>query len=147
MNVNAPQITTMNLLSSLALLAVAASTALASQDVVMLSDCSDNYHGDTKWIDWYPTVAASQAGQPGSSSSNGKQDYQGNEFTIQYSDGNQLTVNVFANTLGNSFGTYSGYAWNNYHSFYCYRDNGRLVYSTDYYPNGNIKCYAQYYCM
>ncbi|KAJ3069203.1 hypothetical protein HDU98_007732 [Podochytrium sp. JEL0797] len=138
------------LVTAVALLATAASTTLASQypDVVMLSACRGVFSGNVgtqQRTDWYPTLAASKAGQQavGAASTyhNMATNFEGYQYTLYYPDGNQLTVDIFANTNANAPGTYSGYAWNNYHSFYCYRDNGRFLYTFD-----GFTCTAQYYC-
>ncbi|KAJ3072784.1 hypothetical protein HDU98_002944 [Podochytrium sp. JEL0797] len=139
-------------------------TAIAAQaaqypDVVMLSSCT--YTGISypfTYVDWYPALVASKSAQPGGAVGGSSRapmtpdgqsyiaDFPGNQFTLDYADGNQLTVDIFAGSNSLAFGQYGGYAWNHYHTFYCYRDNGRVVWSSTY-AGLTETCKADYYCM
>ncbi|KAJ3059841.1 hypothetical protein HDU98_004136 [Podochytrium sp. JEL0797] len=140
----------MKFTTALGLLATAFATVKAQQypDVVMLSNC---FNDASTWreVDWYPTIAASKAGNMGAGAASTKvsvSQFEGNQFTINYPDGNQLTVDIFSGSNNLGVNQYGGYAWNNYHSFYCYRDNGRQVWGWDTGAHG-AHCLAAYYCM
>ncbi|MCJ1397704.1 hypothetical protein MMC11_000900 [Xylographa trunciseda] len=73
----------------------------------------------------------------------GYEKWEGHPVGCTYSDsGVTFTSNIY--TFAQSEPNYSlaGTGSNNYHSFNCYKDSGRLLYNSDY-----TNCYSIYYCL
>ncbi|KAJ3093196.1 hypothetical protein HK100_006753 [Physocladia obscura] len=127
-----------------------------STDYIRLSMCEQDTGNSNPThhfveVDWY--VTKEKAFQQGASQGYQRGDFSnkiavttfaGTLVNIKYPNGNQLQINISSGAASLTDGSYAGYAWNNFHSFLCYKSSGEF-YLIDYGVGGE-GCNTVYYC-
>jgi hypothetical protein len=131
------------------LLSASASTipVKRSGETVYLVNCDIPSAAEYSEVAYYANGADSQNGQlPGDIcdiDDTGYITWEGSERSCTFSDsGVTFTSDIASYAQSLADYSYAGPGWNNYGSFNCYKDNGRLLYSS-----GEAYCYSIYYCL
>jgi hypothetical protein len=121
-----------------------------AQEVVYLSNCYTlGEYNSFSIVNYYADVSASQNGQIPSTDNQCQKTTSGDvkwelgatdQCTFPTGVTFQWTIELNAGSL--STGQYAGYGWNGYHSYICYRDNGRQLFE----KSAEV-CDSIYYCL